>query len=104
MLLEEYNNCLQNFDTQKIIIEINFISSKDAEEEHLIHSPSNNIKFTLYSHVNEVTDELFESLHSRNKENSKTLMRGSDFIFDSVQRTVVRIVILQIGLKRKKQQ
>ena len=69
-----------------------------------MHSPSNNIKFTLYSHVNEVTDELFESLHSRNQENLKTSMRGSDFIFDSVQHTVVHIVILQTGLKRKKQQ
>ena len=39
---------------------INFISSKDAEEERVMHSASDSMKFTPYSDVNEVTDELFE--------------------------------------------
>ena len=58
---------LQNSDTWKIqlTIAINFISSKDAEEERVMHSRSNNIKFTSYNDANEVVDELFESLHSR---------------------------------------
>ena len=52
---------LQNSDVWKIelTIAINFISSKDAEEEHVMHSTSDNIKFTLYSDANEVIDELF---------------------------------------------
>ena len=50
-----------------------------------MHSSSNNIKFTSYNDANEVVDELFESLRSRYQENLETLMRGSDFIFDSVQ-------------------
>ena len=39
---------LQNFDAWKIqlTIAINFISSKDAEEEHVLHSRTNNIEFT----------------------------------------------------------
>ena len=78
---------LQNFDTWKIqlTIAINFISSKDAEEEHVMHSRSDNIKFTSYSDANEVVYELFESLHSRYKGNLETSMSGSNFIFDSVQ-------------------
>ena len=47
-----------------------------------MHSTSNNIKFTPYSDVNKVIDELFESLRSSYQGNLETLMRGSDFIFD----------------------
>ena len=48
-------------------------------------STSNNIKFTLYRDVNEVINELFESLHSSYQGNLETSMRGSGFIFESVQ-------------------
>ena len=43
-------------DTWKIqlAIAINFISSKDTEEEHVMYSMSNNIKFTSYNDANEV--------------------------------------------------
>ena len=42
---------LQNSDTWKIqlIIATNFISSKDAEEERIMQSRSDNIKFTSYN-------------------------------------------------------
>ena len=60
-------NDLQSYDTLKIqlTIAVNFISSKDAEEEHVIHSRSNTIKFISYNDVNEVAGELFDSLSSR---------------------------------------
>ena len=79
---------LQNSDTWKIkwTIAINFISSKDVEEEFLMHSTSNNIKLTSCSDVNEVINELFPSLRSRYQDNLEKSMRGSDFIFYSVQR------------------
>ena len=78
---------LQNSDTWKIqlTIAINFISSKGAEEERVMHSTSDNIKFTSYNDANEVVNELFESLRSRYQGNLETSMRGSDFIFHSVQ-------------------
>ena len=77
---------LQNSDAWKIqlTIAINFISSEDGEEEHVMHSSSGNIKFTPYSYAN-VIDELFESLRSKYQVNLKTSVRGSDFIFNSVQ-------------------
>ena len=55
---------LQNSDTWKIqiTIAINFICSKDVEEEHVMRSRSDNIKLTSYSNANEVVDEFFESL------------------------------------------
>ena len=76
---------LQNSDTWKIqlTIAINFISSKDFEEEHIMNSKSKNIKF--YNDVNEVADKLFDTLGSRHQGNLETSWRGSNFIFDSVQ-------------------
>ena len=52
------------FDKWKIqlTIAINVTSSEDYEQEHIIHSKSNNIKCTYSDDPNEVADELFESL------------------------------------------
>ena len=78
---------LQNSDIWKIqvTITINFISSRNAEEECVIHSNGKNIKFTSYNDANKVVDELFESLRSRYQDNLETSMTGSEFIFDSFQ-------------------
>ena len=59
---------LEKSDTWKIQLTtaINFISSKDIDKERVMHSKS-------------------ESLLSRYQIGSEILMRGSDFIFDSVQ-------------------
>ena len=62
----------------QLTIVINFISSKDVEEERVMHSWTDNIKFTSYNDANKVIDELFESLRSRYPE---TFMVGSNFIF-----------------------
>ena len=58
---------LQNSDAWKIqlTIAIDIISSKDAEEERVMDSRSNKIKFTSYNDTNEVVDELFELLRLR---------------------------------------
>ena len=66
-------------------LQLTFISSKDAEEEHAMHSSSDSIKFTSYSDADEVIDKLFKSLRSKYQENLKTSIKGSDFIFHSVQ-------------------
>ena len=78
---------LQKSDTWKIhlTIAMNFISSKDVNEEHVMHLKSDNIEFTLYDNANAVFNELFESLLSRCQIGLETSMRGGDFIFDSVQ-------------------
>ena len=78
---------LQSSDTWKIqlTIAINLIFSKDTEEECAMYSTSDNINFTSYDNVNEVANELLESLRSKYQDNLKTSLRGSNFIFDSVQ-------------------
>ena len=78
---------LQKSDTWKIqlTVAINSISSKDPDEKRKMHSKSDNIEFMPYDNVNEFINELFESLLSRYQIGLETSMRGSDFIFDSVQ-------------------
>ena len=58
---------LQKSDTWKtqLTIVINFISSKYVDEERVMHLESNNIEFMQYDNINEVVNELFESLLSR---------------------------------------
>ena len=50
-----------------------------------MHSSRDYIQFTSYNDANEVVDELFELLRSKYQGNLETSIRGSDFIFDSVQ-------------------
>ena len=58
------------------------LSAKDAEEERVMDSTSDNIKFTPHNDPNDVIDELFQPLRSSYLGNLETWI---DFIFDSVQ-------------------
>ena len=60
------------------------LTSKDTEEEHVMHSTSDNIKFT-HNNANKVVNKFFESLCSKYQDNLEISMRRSNFIFDSVQ-------------------
>ena len=46
---------------------------------------SDNIKFTSYSEVTEIVNELFKPLRWKYQENLEASMKESDFVFDSVQ-------------------
>ena len=78
---------LQSSDTWEIqlTVAIDSISAKDIEEKRIMHSNSNNIRFTPDNDANKVINELFEWLCSRYQENLETSVIGSDFIFDSVR-------------------
>ena len=51
----------------------------------MMHSKNDNVKFTSYNDINEVVNELFDSLRSKYQITSERLMRGSNFIFGSAQ-------------------
>ena len=78
---------LQKFDTLKVqlTIAISLISSKDIDEECVMHSKSDNVEFMPYGNTKEVVDELFESFLSRYLNGFKTSIRLSEFIFNLVQ-------------------
>ena len=69
----------------QLTIAINFISSKDREEEHMMHSISENIKFTTYQNANDVIEKLFDLICSKYHDGLEVSIKGSNFIFDSVQ-------------------
>ena len=66
----------------QLTMAINFISSKDNDEERVMHSKSYHIEFLIYDNANEIIEELFESLLNRYQIGMETSMRGSNFIFD----------------------
>ena len=75
---------LQKSGIWEIHLASNFISFKDTDEEHVMHSKSDNIEVTTYDNANEVIKEIFESLLSRYQIGLETSMKGSDFIFDLI--------------------
>ena len=69
-----------------LIVAINFISPKNINEECVVrYSKSDNTEFTTSYNVNNVVDKPFESVLSRSQIGLEASMRGSGFIFDSVQ-------------------
>ena len=58
---------LQKLDTWKIQLTmiINFISSKDTDEDCLMHPKVDDIEVTTYDDPKEIIEDVFESLPSR---------------------------------------
>ena len=65
-------------------MQINFISSKDSRETRTMHQKSNNIEIMMGSETDNIINELIDSLLQRYLEGLEESMRGSEFIFDSV--------------------
>ena len=63
---------------------INFISSRDSDEACTMHTKSDNIEIMMDSETDEIIEELFKSLWQRYQEGLEESMKGSEFIFDSV--------------------
>ena len=83
---------IQNSDTWKIQLTINFIYSKDTEEELVMHSISENVQFTCYNDANEVANELFEWFCSRYQGNLETSMKGSEFFLIQFNLCITNVI------------
>ena len=68
----------------QLTIAINFISSKDNDEEHVMSSKNDKKEIKINDKADEVMEKLFKSLLNRYQNNLETSMRVSDFIFDCV--------------------
>ena len=77
---------LKNPDSRKIqlTIAINFISSKDNDEEGVMHSKGDKTELMIYEKADDIIEKIFDSLLSQYQIGVATLMKGSDFIFDCV--------------------
>ena len=85
--LNDIINDLKKPDTWEIQLttSINFISSKDTDEECVMHSKSNNIEIMVNYKADEVIEEIFQLLLSRNYIGLETSMKGSEFVFNCVR-------------------
>ena len=63
---------------------INFFNSKDSEETCTMYSKSDNIEVMMGSETDEIIKELLDSFLQSCQNNLEESMRGSEFVFDSV--------------------
>ena len=86
----------------------------DDDEEHVIHSKSDNIEIMINDEADKVINEIFDSLKNRYQNNLES-MEGIEFVFDYVHLLYYKchkinpnrggyIYILLIGSKAKKRQ
>ena len=68
----------------QLTVAINFISSKDSDETRTIHAKSNEVEIIMGIETDESIKELFKSFLQKYQEGLEKSMRGSEFIFDSV--------------------
>ena len=68
----------------QLTMAINFIFSKDSDEARTMHAKSDNLEIVMGSETNEINEELFKSFLKRYQEGLEESMRGSEFIFDSI--------------------
>ena len=68
----------------QLTIAINFISSKDNDEEQVINWKNDEIEVMTYDNVNGVIKEIFEVLLFRYQIELETSIRGSDCTLEGV--------------------
>ena len=78
-----------NYKTQgewkiQLTMTINFMASKDFVKTRTMHAKSNNIEIMIGNETDELIRELFDSLLQRYQEGLEESMRGSEFLFDSI--------------------
>ena len=89
MIKPHLSGIINDYKTQEkwkihLIMAINIFPSKDSEETRAMDSKSDNIEVMMDSEMDEILQELFDSFLQRYKKNLEESMRGSEFIFDSV--------------------
>ena len=63
---------------------INFLSSKDSDETRTMHTKSNNVEIMIGSETNQIIKSLFESFLQKYQQGLEESMRGSEFVYESV--------------------
>ena len=83
----------------QITIAVNFTSSKDSDETRTMHTKRNNVEIMMGSETDEIFEELFKSFLQKYQEELEESMRGSEFIFYSLNSLYYNLnkIILSIG-------
>ena len=89
-MIKLYLNDLKNKHKTKkeweiqLTMSINFISSKNSEEICTMHTKSDYIKTTIVDEPDQIIKGLFNSLLHKYQQGLEESMKGSKFVFDSV--------------------
>ena len=82
-LIDEYK--LKGEWKVQLTIEVNFISLKPGSDEtRITYTRSDNVEIMFGDDIDDIIEQLFESLLQKYKENLQNKMRGSEFEFDGV--------------------
>ena len=89
MIKTYLNNMINNHKTQmewkiQVSLTINFVSSKDFKETRIMYTNSNNIDIMVGNETDEIIEELYESILKRYQKGLEEKMRGSEFVYDSI--------------------
>ena len=70
----------------QLTIWINFMSSKDSDEIRTMRTKSYNVEIMMGSgsEIDDIIKERFKSLFQKYQEELEESMRGSEFVFDSI--------------------
>ena len=68
----------------QLTMAINFFSSKDSEEIRTMHIKSDNIEVLIGNETDEIIKELFNSFLQKYQKGLERSMKGSGFVFDSI--------------------
>ena len=82
----------------QLTMAINFISSKDSDETRTMHTKSNNVEIMIGSETDEIIKDLFESFLQKYQKGLEESMRGSEFVYDSVD--VLHYNLNKVSLSR----
>ena len=99
----------------QLVMKINFISSLDTNEFREMYTKSDNIEIMNGTETNDIIKELFKSFLRRYQEEVETKMKGSSFVFESVDLLYYKLYKISINrggsyidsadwIKKKKQQ
>ena len=68
----------------ELTMQISFTSSKDSQETRTMHTKSCNIERMMGNETDELIEKLFESLLQNYEKDLEKSMKGSKFVFDSI--------------------
>ena len=80
-------SCLEETSSEwkiQLTMAINFISSKYSDDTRTMHTKINNVEIMIGSETDEIIKDLFQSFLQKYQEESEESMRGSEFVYDSV--------------------
>ena len=83
------NNIINDHKTEggwkiQITMEIQFFTSEDSNETRTMYTRSDDIEIMMGNEKDEIIEELFESLLKKYQKGLEESIKGSEFVFDSV--------------------